>query len=178
MNAHVRSFSDGRGYFSGAIGQYQPQTENFNGAMMRKFLACLSLQAENTKHQTAAGPTYWAPTGQGSRVDYAMIPKNAAERVRGIQVWRRAAHQLQLFRTARLRDHSPIMLTMQPDNVEKARDIIDSVCPDKLWGFINGVVFDSAKKQVRDSPQTADLREQANAQFKVLRDLPTTPLAD
>ncbi|CAE8639505.1 unnamed protein product [Polarella glacialis] len=113
MNGHVGSFSDEKGDFSGAIGKYQPQAENFNGAMMRKFLACLGLQAENTKRQTAAGPTYWAPTGQGSRVDYAMIPKEAAQRVRKLEIWRHAARQLQLFRTAKLRDHSPLMLTVR-----------------------------------------------------------------
>ncbi|CAE8605350.1 unnamed protein product, partial [Polarella glacialis] len=42
-----------------------------------------------------------------------MIPKEAAQRVRNVEIWRHAAHQLQLFRTAKLRDHSPLMLTVR-----------------------------------------------------------------
>ncbi|CAE8639827.1 unnamed protein product, partial [Polarella glacialis] len=108
FNAHVGSRSDELPDAGPVIGPYQPQQENSNGAMMRQWLGTFGMTAANTHFRKASGPTFWSPSRQGSRIDYIALPAENLPDVIAIDIWRRAALQLQIFRSATLRDHSPV----------------------------------------------------------------------
>ncbi|CAE8709794.1 unnamed protein product [Polarella glacialis] len=125
FNAHVGSRGDELPDAGPVIGPYQPQQENSNGAMMRQWLGTFGMTAANTHFRKASGPTFWSPSRQGSRIDYIALPAENLPDVIAIDIWRRAALQLQIFRSATLRDHSPVHAVISlprfqpPDNNNK-----------------------------------------------------------
>ncbi|CAE8722639.1 unnamed protein product, partial [Polarella glacialis] len=107
-NGHTGNTSD---FQKGcAIGPEEPQIENNNGYHFRTLLDHFQLYAPSTYNRAAAGPTFWAASGQGSRVDYFAIPWSLRHQLHSIQIWRRAGRRLQMIRTARPRDHCPLRM--------------------------------------------------------------------
>ncbi|CAE8627284.1 unnamed protein product [Polarella glacialis] len=76
--------------------------------MLRQWLGTFEMTAANTHFQRASGPTYWSPSRHGSRIDYIVLPIESMPAISCMDIWRRAALQLQVFRSATLRDHSPV----------------------------------------------------------------------
>ncbi|CAE8641241.1 unnamed protein product [Polarella glacialis] len=113
LNAHVGSIWNTEDVGPQSVGSFQPQAENNNGWRFRHWMQQHHLCAANTHFPSAAGPTYWAPTGHGSRVDYIVVPLESLPSVQKIDIWRKAARELQVFQTARPRDHSPLHMRIQ-----------------------------------------------------------------
>ncbi|CAE8634422.1 unnamed protein product [Polarella glacialis] len=70
------------------------------------------MAAANTYIAKASGPTFWSAQGTGSRVDYICLPISAFPLVQKLEVWRRTAHEIQVIRSAVLRDRSPIFIRL------------------------------------------------------------------
>ncbi|CAE8614900.1 unnamed protein product, partial [Polarella glacialis] len=100
---------------SASIGPYSPQYENSNGQQLRHFLDAFNLTAINTWYSTSASATYHSPAGPGSRVDYICVQQSRRSLVQRASLWHRAGRNLQVIRTAKPRDHSPLFPRLQID---------------------------------------------------------------
>ena len=95
-----------------AIGSFNPEVRNCNGAKLSQFLQTQFMCAINTFYD--CGPTFFGiVAGCTSRIDYICLPQSLCSPVVRCCIWHAAGDELQLVAAPGRRDHRPVQLVLE-----------------------------------------------------------------